>query len=174
MGTKNKVVYLLISLIMLILGICMVAKPGQSAELICIVIGIALLVISALLIIRFLAAEEKTLALQIMLAVSIVVAIFGIIMLFRPQWILALLNILLGVGILVDGIFKVIKAIETKKFGLDKWWVVLLLALLTCAMGLLLLFDPFGGTKLLMTFVGIFLIIEGVQNFWVGLYAFRK
>ena len=174
MGTKNKVVYLLISLIMLILGICMVAKPGQSAELICIAIGIALLIISALLIIRFLSAEEKTLALQIMLAVSIVVAIFGIFMLFRPEWILALLNILIGVGILVDGIFKVIKALETKKNALSKWWLVLLLALVTCAMGLLLLFDPFGGTKLLMTFVGIFLIIEGVQNFWIALYAFRK
>jgi len=171
---KNKVIYLLISVIMLILGICIVAKPAASAELVCIAIGIALLVTSALLIIRFLSAEEKTLSLQILLAVSIAIAIFGIFMLFRPDWILALLHILLGVGVLVDGIFKIIKALEAKAHGLGKWWIVLLLALVTCGFGLLLIFDPFGGMKLLMTFVGIILIAEGVQNVWIGIYAFRK
>ena len=83
-------------------------------------------------------------------------------------------RILLGVGILIDGIFKVIKALEAKAHNLDKWWVVLLLALITCGLGLLLIFDPFGGVELLMTFIGIILIVEGVQNIWVGLYAFRK
>ena len=78
MGMKNKVNYLLISVIMVILGICMIAKPGNSAELICVAIGIALLVISALLIIRFLSAEEKTLSQQILLAIGVVIAIFGL------------------------------------------------------------------------------------------------
>ena len=85
-----------------------------------------------------------------------------------------LLNVLIGIGVLIDGIFKVIKALETKAHGLAKWWLVLLLALVTCGLGLLLIFDPFGGMELLMTFVGIILIIEGVQNVWVGIYAFRK
>ncbi len=174
MELKNKVIYLAISVIMVILGICMIAQPGNSASLICIAIGIALLVISALLIIRFLSAEQKTLSMQIMMAIAVVVAIFGIFMLFRPKWILSLLYILLGVGILIDGIFKVIKALEAKAHNLDKWWVVLLLALITCGLGLLLIFDPFGGVELLMTFIGIILIVEGVQNIWVGLYAFHK
>ncbi|MBR4079973.1 MAG: DUF308 domain-containing protein [Christensenellaceae bacterium] len=174
MELKNKVIYLAISVIMVILGICMIAQPGNSASLICIAIGIALLVISALMIIRFLSAEEKSLSLQILLAIAVVIAIFGIFMLFRSKWILSLLNILLGIGILVDGIFKLIKALETKAHNLDKWWVVLLLALITCGLGLLLIFNPFGGIELLMTFIGIILIVEGVQNIWVGLYAFRK
>ena len=174
MELKNKVVYLAISVIMVILGICMIAQPGNSASLICIAIGIALLVVSAIMIIRFLSAEEKSLSMQIMLAIAVVIAIFGIFMLFRPKWILSLLNILLGVGILIDGIFKVIKALESKKNALGKWWVVLLLALITCGLGLLLIFNPFGGVELLMIFIGIILIVEGVQNIWVGLYAFRK
>lgn len=174
MELKNKVIYLAISVIMVALGICMVAQPGNSASLICIAIGIALLVVSALMIIRFLSAEEKTLSMQIILAIAVVIAIFGIFMLFRPKWILSLLNVMIGIAILIDGIFKVIKALDAKKLSLAKWWVVLLLALVTCGLGLLLILNPFSGAELLMIFIGIILIVEGVQNIWVGLYAFRK
>ena len=57
---------------------------------------------------------------------------------------------------------------------MDLSCVRVLRALVTCGFGLMLIFDPFGGIELLMTFVGIILIVEGVQNIWVGLYAFRK
>lgn len=171
---KNRLVYLAMSVVMLVLGICMIAKPETSAELICVVIGIALLIISVIMIIRYFAAEQKTIALQLLLAVGIVIAIFGIFMLFRPNWIIALLHILIGIALLIDGIFKLLKALDVKASGFTKWWIVLLLAVVTCGLGLLLIFDPFGGVKLLMTAIGIILIVEGVQNIWVAIYAFRS
>lgn len=172
MKSKNKLVYLVISLIMVILGICAVAHPEGSAELVCSAVGIAL-IIGAVLILRYLSAQQKSLGLQLLSAIAAVLIIFGIFMLFHPDWIVAMLHAMLGLGILVDGIFKIIKALEARAFGLEKWWLVLSFALMTCIFGLLLLFDPFGGVKLLMTFAGIFLIAEGLENVWVALYAFR-
>lgn len=173
-GNKHRISYMLISVIVMLLGLGMIIWPVHSAELICTAIGIGLLIFAILTVIRYLNAEEKTFSKQIVLAISVVLGILGIILLFRPQWILALIHVFLGILILLDGIFKVIKAVEVKKVAKDKWWLVLIFALVTCVFGLIILLDPFKGVSVLMTVIGVVLILEGVQNFWVGLYAMQS
>jgi len=173
-GKKSRFIYMVISVIVMILGLCMIIWPVYSAELICTAIGIGLLLIGVLLVIRYLSAETKTMGHQILFAIGVIIGILGLIMLFRPKWILALIHVILGIAILVDGIFKGVKAFEAKHAAKDKWWLVLLFALLTCVFGVIVVLDPFKGVSVLMTVIGVILLLEGIQNFWVGLYAMKE
>ena len=172
-GKKGRFGYMALSVIIMLLGLCMIIWPVYSAELICTSIGIGLTVIGVLLVIRYLRTEVRTMSHQILLAVGVIIGVLGVIMLFRPKWILGLIHILIGIGILVDGVFKVIKAFDAKKTGKDKWWLVLLFAVATCALGLIIVLDPFKGVSVLMTVIGVVLLLEGIQNFWIGLYAMK-
>lgn len=49
----------------------------------------------------------------------------------------------------------------------DKWWVALLLALVTIGFGVLLIFNPFAAVDTLIRFIGIFLIYDGVSDIWI-------
>lgn len=172
-GKKNRIGYMAISIIVMLLGLCMIIWPVSSAELICTAIGIGLLLISILVVIRYLTAQTRAMSDQIILAVGVILGVLGIILLFRPNWILTLVHVILGILILIDGIFKVIKAFDAKRFALEKWWLILLFAVLTCVFGLVIILNPFAGVSVLMTVIGVILILEGAQNFWIGLYAMK-
>lgn len=171
---KMKLVYLTLSAVMVLLGLYMVIRPVNSAEIICTAIGIAILVLSILGIIRYITTQVKSARHQVLFAVCVAAAVIGIILLFRPGWILALIHIFIGIGILIDGIFKLVKALEAKSFAREKWWLILIFAILTCLLGLILIFNPFSGVSITMTIIGVILIVEGAQNFWIGLYAVRS
>jgi len=173
-GKKTKIGYIATSLLLVLLGLCMVIWPIKAAELICTVLGIILLVIAVVMIFKYLSLKEKATADQFKFAVGVIIGIFGIILLFGPDWILAMIHVLLGIAILFDGVFKVTKAFEAKRNSLEKWWLVLSFAALTCICGLVLIFNPFAAQSVLMTIIGVIFLIEGIQNFWVAIYAMKS
>lgn len=68
---------------------------------------------------------------------------------------------ILGVFVLVDGVFKLQTAVDAKRFGLSNWWLILLGSLICALFGMLLIIDPFSGNSVIMTFVGLSLAIDG-------------
>ena len=72
----------------------------------------------------------------------VVDVLLGIVTLARPGGAMSFLCIVFGIPVLADGLFKIQISLDAKRFGIEKWWVVLLLAALTCVIGLLLVIRP--------------------------------
>ena len=49
----------------------------------------------------------------------------------------------------------------------DKWWVALILGLVTVGFGALLIFKPFAALDTVVTLIGFFLIYDGVSDLWI-------
>ena len=79
----------------------------------------------------------------------------------------------MGIFVLVDGVLKIQTALDAKTFGLTTWWMIILLAMATCICGLLLIFKPFESAVAMMILLGITLLIDGIQNLWVGIYTVK-
>ena len=73
-----------------------------------------------------------------------------------------------------DGVFKIQTALDARRFGLSKWWLILIWAIAAGAAGLVLLARPVEATKLIMQLVGINLMIDGGLNLWVVLYTVKE
>ena len=63
---------------------------------------------------------------------------------------------------------------NARRFGLSKWWLILIWAIAAGAAGLVLLVRPVEATKLIMQLVGINLMIDGGLNLWVVLYTVKE
>ena len=63
------------------------------------------------------------------------------------------------------GIKVVILSKELKKYGYDKWWAVLVVALLVFVFGIILLLNPFESLIIFIRILGTFLIIDGISSF---------
>ena len=69
--------------------------------------------------------------------------------------------VLLGALILADALFKIRTMLEAKRFGIEKWWLLLIVAVVTAALGGTLVFY-FGEQMNLL--LGITLIAEGILS----------
>ena len=56
-------------------------------------------------------------------------------------------------------------SIDAKTFGIRQWWLILGMALLAAAVGILLIFRTSQSVKVLEVFLGISLIADGILNF---------
>ena len=98
------------------------------------------------------------------LFLGIMMIIFGIIKLvgyFSKDF---LFCTIFGILILSNALFKVQIAVEAKRFGIVKWWLILISAVLAAIFGLLLIFKPGEGMRLIMIFLGLALIFDGILN----------
>lgn len=104
------------------------------------------------------------LASQFDLAMGILSCVLGFMLLFHSEYIMKLLPTFVGVLILIDGVFKIQTAIDAKRFGLTKWWLILMLSIIAVAAGIVLVIRPINATLFVMRLIGLNLLIDGGMN----------
>lgn len=165
--------YLVISAALCVLGVLLIAIPDFSAALLGVICGILLIVFGCVKLVGYFSKDLYRLAFQYDLALGILLIALGAVMLARPGSLMNFTCIALGLFILEDGLFKLQIALEAKRFGIGKWWLILGLALVAGGLGFLLLFRPGEGSRLLMVVLGITLLAEGILNFSTMLTAVK-
>ena len=138
-----------------------------------IVCGITLIVFGCVKLTGYFSRDLYRLAFQYDLTSGIVLIALGVIMLVRPGSLMTFICITLGLFILTDGLFKLQIAMDSKRFGIREWWLILALAVITGICGLLLMLRPGEGGRVIMVMLGITLISEGVLNLGTVLTAVR-
>ena len=154
-----KVGYIIISILLCILGIVLIIVPDFSLILLCRLSGILLVLFGIVKIIGYCSKDLYRLAFQYDLAFGILLSALGVIMIFRTSTMIPLLCILFA-----DALLKIQIAIDSKNFGLQKWWLILLAAITTGVMGFLLVFRPSKSAEILMIILGLSLLAEGILN----------
>ena len=82
------------------------------------------------------------LAFQYDLAFGVLLIALGIVTLTHPGETIGFLCVVYGILVLSDGLFKVQIAVDAKRFGIDRWWAILLAAACAGVLGVLLVLRP--------------------------------
>ena len=69
----------------------------------------------------------------------------------------------------MDGALKLQTAVDARKFGLEKWWLILIIALLVSIVGIILMVIPFAAQTVAAWIIGINLVLDGALNICVVL-----
>lgn len=166
---EAKRAYMILSGIFMLVGLCLTIWPEISIVTFCCVLGGLCVIYGIIRLVGYFSKDQYRLAFQFDLALGIFVLVFGIILLFHPRPIIALLPVVIGLYIAIDSVFKLQTALDAKRFGMPRWWLMLILAIVAGGFGILLVFNPFEGAALFMRLIGITLIIDGIQNWWAAL-----
>lgn len=159
-----KIGYIIISIALCVLGVLLIAVPDFSVSLLGTLCAITLIVFGCVKLTGYFSRDLYRLAFQYDLTSGIVLIALGVIMLVHPGSLMTFICITLGLFILSDGMFKIQIAMESKRFGIGKWWLIMVLAIVTAVCGLLLMLRPGEGGRVIMIMLGITLISEGVLN----------
>ena len=161
-----KIGYIVMSVLFCAAGILFIAMPEISTEIIGVCIGIAMIIFGIVKLIGYFSKDLYRLAFQFDLEFGILMIILGVIVLFNPKNLMVFICVALGISILLDGLFKIRIAMDSKQFGIKSWWLILSLAIVTGVIGVFLIFDSATGSRIMSVLLGLTLLSEGILNLY--------
>lgn len=165
--------YIALSVLISALGIILIAVPDFSVTLAARICGGTLAVFGIFKLIGYFSKDLYRLAFQYDLAFGILLLSIGAVMLIRPGGAINFICTILGVYILTDGLMKIQMSFDAKRFGLRSWVWIFTAAILACIAGLVMLFRPADGARLLTVLLGMSLLLEGILNLLTALMAVK-
>ena len=153
---------MLLSIAYIVIGMMLLIMPQTSLLWICYAFGAVVLITGIVCLIQYARIRGTGFTAPFML---------GIFTLAKPQVVASFLPIVFGIFIVVDGLSRIGSAIDLAKRKGQKWWVLLLLSIVSVALGILLVLHPFGAAVSVVMVCGILLIVEGAMNLGCILYA---
>lgn len=164
---KFKTNVVISSLLCVLLGLVLVLWPGLTIQIACTAVGAVLIISGAIRIISYFTARDSSMYSQINLIFGIIFAVVGVWIVIKPDKVLAIIPIIVGIVIALHGLHNLQQAIELCKDKYDKWWIALILGILTMGFGVLLICRPFAAIDTVVMLIGIFLIYDGLSNIWI-------
>ena len=168
-----KIGYIVLSVLFCVLGILMMVMPEQSLSSLVKIFGISMTAFGVIKLVGYFSKDLYRLAFQYDLQFGILVLVLGLIVTVKPNNALNFLCIALGISILADGLFKMQIALDSKRFGISTWWVIMALAIGAGIIGLLLVFRPTESLHIMTVLLGISLFIDGLLNLIVALLTVK-
>ena len=161
-----KIGYIVMSVMFCIAGALFIALPDISITMIGISMGIAMIVFGIVKLVGYFSRDLFRLAFQFDMELGILLLVLGLIVLIRPDDLMTFICIALGISILTDGLFKVQIALDSKRFGIKSWWVILALAVVTGTIGVFLIFRSAKSAQFLTVLLGVSILAEGILNLY--------
>lgn len=159
-----KIGYIIISAFLCAVGILFIALPEISAVIMGVCIGVALILFGIVKLIGYFSKDLFRLAFQFDLEFGILMILLGVIILVSTRNLMIFICITLGIIILLDGLFKIRIATDSRKFGIKNWLLILTMAIITGLIGVAMMFASVIGPGILSVLLGIALLSEGVLN----------
>ena len=161
---KTKAATYIWAVLLALLGILMLMRPGAVITVVCALIGIVLLVFGAILVIRFATKgrERRETMSLVTLVLGFLLIVVGFYILRNPLILAGIAGMLLAVYLTVYGLIKLVRVLRLPARGFSWWWLSLAGALLTLIFGIIFLLQPLSGPELIIRLAGLALIYAAV------------
>ena len=157
---------IVVSCCMIVLGAAMILRPDISALAVCYLTGALCIAMGVCEIARYFSIGVIGILFRFDLIVGILSTLAGVLLLAHPTGALTVLPIILGFYIIIDSVFSIQAAVELRRFGLGSWGLNLLLGIVGAVLGVLMILDPFDGAAALMIYMGVSLLLAGVESIY--------
>ena len=127
----------------IIVGAVLIIWPGMTIQIACRAIGAVLAIMGVSKLLSYVFSRDGSLFSQMNLIVGIIITIIGVWIFTSPDKIIAMVPILVGIIIVIHGINNLQQTVKLCKGQYDKWWIALVLGLVTVGFGIVLNCNPF-------------------------------
>ena len=157
-----------INVILLALGICLLIWADKVTSLISIAIGILFLVYAVYNFIAWYRVENRNMGDNAKLITAIALGVSGAFLIIEKDFLKELISIVLGIFLLIESIFRLQDALNSKKFN-PNYKNALILAIIGVVCGALCIFGKIIVPDLVVQVIGVLLIIFAVSDMTGGI-----
>lgn len=157
------------SLVYVILGLVLILVPGLTMTTLVRIGAGALIATGIFDLLRYVFHKESDGKLNNRLVTGVILTIAGGILMSKPTLVINLVPTILGIALMIEGLVKLQRAIDLFRMKYTKWLSVLLVAVISLAIGILVLTNPFNTARTLVVIIGIGLVFAGLTGVIVNL-----
>ena len=157
-----------INVILLALGICLLIWADKVTSLISIAIGALFLVYAVYNFIAWYRVENRNMGDNAKLITAIALGVSGAFLIIEKDFLKELISIVLGIFLLIESIFRLQDALNSKKFN-PNYKNALILAIIGVVCGALCIFGKIIVPDLVVQVIGVLLIIFAVSDMTGGI-----
>lgn len=150
------------ALLYLIIGVLLLKFPGAAIRTVCTGLGIVTLGYGLIRILSYVMQRREGFYSAVDIVLGAVLSAIGIVLLINPGFVVSIIPFCVGIIILVHSVSKIQQALELKAISYNKWWIMLIIALITLLMGVCIVVNPFGTIEITVRAIGIVLIVCGI------------
>lgn len=166
---KIKANALLSAILYTIFGLVLLIWPGTSAQVLTTALGMILVLCGLGNIGDYVFHRDGSLYSVLRLISGIVLAVIGLWLTTQPNLLTVVVPRVMGVLICFHGFSDLGSALTLRKKSALRWPMALLLAVITLALGLLLIYNPFSVFATVVRIIGAILLFDGISDIWIAL-----
>lgn len=153
------------SILLVVFGLLLILQSEATIVTISYIIGGILVGLGAIAILRFFKNSNDIIGAKLDIVYGVVCIIMGILVIRSPQAIASIIPFIIGIIIVINSATKLQYSLELRKEESELWLSTLILSIVMTICGVVLIFNPFEGAKLITRIVGIFILIYAILDF---------
>lgn len=158
---------------MVAVGLAMLIFREIPTNVETIILSVLCILVGGAKILGYFSNDLYRLAFQFDLAIGLFLAIIGVLTLIVGSKDPLGTVRLFGIYIFIDGLLKLQTAFDAKKFGIARWLVILLTAILMVGVGIVGLLASYLEQISQLIVLDVSLMLDGLVNIWITAYTVR-
>ena len=155
-----------VSIVYIIAGLIMLLNPNFISDAVNYVIGILVIIYGVIYSISLYQKKELETYGKFDFLAGVICISFGLFLILNPDTLGSLIPFCIGVIILMDAIRFIINGIRLKKLDYRSWIINLVVGLVFLVFSIFIIVNAKNITLLLIRFIGVFLIIDALLDFF--------
>lgn len=165
---------LVISLCLIVLSIFLIFKPVVAMNILMIIFGLIISIDGLVHFISYFTSPKEFRAFSFELAQGVFEIITGIVFITHPNWLISILPFVVGIWIILESIIKFQLSINMKDIPESNWVIMLILSIITIALGILIIANPIETAAITVSLCGACLLISESLNVIECIYIMMK
>lgn len=145
------------------LGLVLLCWPDRSVQILCVLLGAAIFITGIIYFLGWLARRQEGVPAFFLLP-GVILCALGVWLMTSPASVVLLVQYIFGAILLFHGVLDLQAAFALMRRRWERWWLDLILGVLTLAWGLLILLRPLGTFSALVMLIGAGLVFDGVSD----------
>ncbi len=154
------------AIITILVGVLTVFWPNRSVNLMCMLLGTAILVTGVIYIAGWFSRRREGAPVFFVLPGVILLAL-GLWLITRPDSVVRLIQYIFGAVLIFHGLVDLQSAVALMRQSVERWWLDFVLTVLTIVLGVVILANPFGTFSALVMLIGVSLIFDGASDLYL-------
>ena len=150
----------------ILLGLVLVCWPDRSIGFLCMLLGAAIFITGIIYILGWIARRKEGVPAFFVLP-GVILCALGVWLMTNPASVVILIQYIFGAILIFHGVVDLQGAVTLMRQRWERWWLDLALAVLTIALGALVLVNPFGTFATLVILIGAALIFDGLSDLYI-------
>lgn len=158
--------------VLLLIGAFLIFYPDAKMEWAKYIVGPGCILMGAARLFGYFCNDLYRLAFQTGFAAGAFCILLGVLFIIAPENAMSASPYVVGIYVMLDGLIKLQTAMDARTFGMSKWLILILSAVIVVALGFVtvILSVTSGETTL---WIGLCLAVDGAENMWDTMYTVR-